>query len=489
MAPSSLLAALNTAVSIILSNWSFPSPSKFISSNDAVSAIDDKTSNARVESANVSPTCPIVFIIMPLLSSFPFVIIFAKNIAPSSLLAALNTAFSINLLTSACPSNPKSTSFKDLASATEDKTFNERFAPSLFASDVSTKFIILSTVAPSDFEIILPINAMLLLLPSTSLNIWVYIFSLIALLASELEVVRKALSSLAKFVITLATRSLLISKILSIDWPMLASSDLFKTCDKNSVFSPVELSTIKSNFCCFSILIPSLITSMSDASITPSPLASKRLPFNNFCSKFFWITFSSIELASIKSLETSTNSFFSSSVLTLSEKPVSVFVDTTCSVSNKVFTLPADEILIVPTLPKLSSAKLTAEVPSGLFSILNLVPLIPKVILGSSIVIEPSFFFAILPDSIITDPFLTSARKIFFKPVILKSVTLNEDDFFIIMVELSLYWTVAVDSSFVTISSCNKISSYKSNNLFSPSALIAKTSSLRLTIDPIFSSE
>ena len=135
---------------------------------------------------------------------------------------------------------------------------------------------------------------------------------------------------------------------------------MFKTCDKNSVFSPVELSTIKSIFSCFSSLIVSLITSTSSVSITPSPLASKRLPFNNFSSKFFWIIFSSIELASIKSLEASTNSFFSSSVLTLSEKPVSVFVDTTCSVSNKVFTLPSDEILIIPTLPKLSSAKLTA---------------------------------------------------------------------------------------------------------------------------------
>ena len=255
------------------------------------------------------------------------------------------------------------------------------------------------------------------------------------------------------------------------------------------MFSPVELSTIKSIFSCFSSLIVFLMTSTSSVSITPSPLASKRLPFNNFSSKFFWIIFSSIELASIKSLEASTNSFFSSSVLTLSEKPVSVFVDTTCSVSNKVFTLPSDEILIIPTLPKLSSAKLTAEVPSGLFSILNLVPLIPKVILGSSITIEPLSSLAILPDSMITDPFCTSPKKIFFTPVILKSVTLNEDDFFIIMVELSLYWTVAVDSSLVTILSCNKISSYKSNNLFSPSALIAKTSFLILTIDPIFSSE
>ena len=107
------------------------------------------------------------------------------------------------------------------------------------------------------------------------------------MLASELDVVKKVLSSLARFVTTLVSKSLLDSKILSIDSPMLASSDLFKTCDKNSVFSPVELSTIKSNFCCFSSLIPSLITVISDASIIPSPLASKRLPFNNFSSRFF----------------------------------------------------------------------------------------------------------------------------------------------------------------------------------------------------------
>ena len=150
-----------------------------------------------------------------------------------------------------------------------------------------------------------------------------------------------------------------------------------------------------------------------------------------------------------------------------------MFTDTTCSVSNRVFTSPSDEIFIVPTLPKLSSAKLTSEVPSGLFSTLNLVPLTFKVMVGSSIVIEPSFFFAIVPDSIMTDPLSTLPVKISFKPVVLKSVILNEDDFFIIMVELSLYWTVAEDSSFVKISSCKKISSYKSNNLFSPSAFTA----------------
>ena len=146
-----------------------------------------------------------------------------------------------------------------------------------------------------------------------------------------------------------------------------------------------------------------------------------------------------MELASIKSLEASTSSFFSSSVLGLSEIPVSAFADTTCSVSYRVFNLPSDEIFIVPTLPKLSSAKLTSEMPSGIFTILNLVPFMSNVILGSSITIDPLSFFAILPDSMMTDPFLTLPKKISFKPEILNSVTLNEDDFFIIMVELSLY--------------------------------------------------
>ena len=194
-------------------------------------------------------------------------------------------------------------------------------------------------------------------------------------------------------------------------------------------------------------------------------------------------------LASIKSLETSNSSCFSSSVFCLSEIPVSVLIETTCSVSKRVFTSPSDAIFIVPTLPKLSSAKLTSEVPSGLFSMLNLVPLTFKVMAGSSIIIEPSSFFAILPDSTITDPFSTLPLKISFKPIILKSVTLNEEEFFIITVELSLYWTVIEERLFVKISSCKNISSYNSNNLFSPSLLIANTSFLIVTTEPIFSSE
>ena len=47
------------------------------------------------------------------------------------------------------------------------------------------------------------------------------------------------------------------------------------------------------------------------------------------------------------------------------------------------------EMLTEPTFPKLSSAKLTLNVPSDSFSILNLVPLIPIVIPGVLTSIDP----------------------------------------------------------------------------------------------------
>ena len=95
----------------------------------------------------------------------------AKYNAPSSLFAALKTASSISLSISTCSSVPKSSSFDDWASTKDDKTFKERFAPSLLVSKISITFTILSTVSESDFEIILPINA--ILLSSESSNICV----------------------------------------------------------------------------------------------------------------------------------------------------------------------------------------------------------------------------------------------------------------------------------------------------------------------------
>ena len=95
--------------------------------------------------------------------------------------------------------------------------------------------------------------------------------------------------------------------------------------------------------------------------------------------------------------------------------------------------------MIVPTLPKLSSDKPTSLVPSGLVFILNLVPLISKIIVGNCISIEPFGALAIFPDSIITLPLLTIAKNFFFDPEKTNSVIVNEDEDLIITVELSSY--------------------------------------------------
>ena len=267
------------------------------------------------------------------------------------------------------------------------------------------------------------------------------------------------LSWLDKFVITLTIKLLLSLKILSIDWPMFASSDLFKIFDKNSVLSLVEFSTINFNFSFFSVIIISLISSTSDKSKMPSLFASKRVPLINFSSNCVWTLFSSIRFASTKLFETSISSFFSSSVLALSEIPVSVFIDTTCSVSNKVLITSPDETLIVPTLPKLSSDKPTSVFPLGSTFILNLVPLTPRVIVGVWITIDPPWVLAIFPDSIIAKPFLIIPKNFFFVIEKAKSVIESEDVGLIITVEESSYWIVIDEKLSVTISSNRKISS------------------------------
>ena len=470
---SLLLLTVATAPSINLLTWLCFSSSKFIEFSNLTSATDDKICNEKFESRLFTAINEILSTMIPIVSTSDFVIILANIIEFSWLLPPAAIALSINLLTWICFSLSKVIEFSNLASVIEDKTCKETFEFSLLASDRVIKLTIFSDVVESDLEIISPIKFRLILSSLGFSNIWLYIFSLITLFTSNSEVVINRLLLFARSVITPKTNSLFVSKILSIDCPILISSELFKTSDKNSVFSPVELSTIKSNFSCLSIFIFSLIISTSNKSILPSLLASKRFPFKSFSSSFFWIKFSSIELASTKSSEALIISFFSSSVLGLSEIPVSKFTDITCSGLNNVFSLPPDEILIVPTFPKLSSAKLTSEVPSILLLILNLVPLISNFIWGSSITIEPLSFFAILPDSIITDPLSTLPKKMSLRPFILNSITLNEEDFLIITVELSLYWTVVEDISSVRISSCNKISSYRSNNRFSPSILMA----------------
>ena len=127
--------------------------------------------------------------------------------APSSLSAALNTACSIILSYCSCPSYPKSMSSNDSPlSAIDDKTSNARVESALVSPTVWIVSIIKPTLSASDFANILPMTAMLLFSSSVSFNIWVNIFSLMALLASTLDVVRNVLSSLDKLVITLATK-------------------------------------------------------------------------------------------------------------------------------------------------------------------------------------------------------------------------------------------------------------------------------------------
>ena len=142
-----------------------------------------------------------------------------------------------------------------------------------------------------------------------------------------------------------------------------------------------------------------------------------------------------MELALIKSSETSINSFFSSSVLGLSEISLLVSTEITWSGSNKVLITSPVEIFIVPTLPKLSSDKPTSVVPLESTFILNLVPLTLRVIVGVSIVIDPIGFLAIFPDSIIAIPFLIIPKNFFFVIEKAKSVIESEDFGLIIAVE------------------------------------------------------
>ena len=92
-------------------------------------------------------------------------------------------------------------------------------------------------------------------------------------------------------------------------------------------------------------------------------------------------------------------------------------------------------MFIDPILPKLSFAKLTSEVPSGLIFTLSLVPFMSRDIVGSSIIIDPLSCFEIFPDSIMTDPKSTFPKKILSKPKISNSITSKEDDSFTIIVE------------------------------------------------------
>ena len=214
----------------------------------------------------------------------------------------------------------------------------------------------------SDFVIILLINSIFLdffSVCSLPLNSWVKIFSLISLFSSESEDVINLLFALDKLVKTAVTKSFLVSKILSIDCPTFFSSDSFKTFDKKLILSSLLFSTIKSIVSSLVTTILSLITFTSNRSIWPSLFISIMSPLISCDSRVFWISSSLIILTSIKSCVTSSRSSFSISVWSLSTI-WSELTEITCFGSKSVLTVPAEETLIVPTLPKLSSDKPTS---------------------------------------------------------------------------------------------------------------------------------
>ena len=294
-----------------------------------------------------------------MVSTFDLVITFAIKAEFSALLfaAAEATASSINLLTWVCSSFSNVVPSSDWLSATEDKICNDRLEFVSEALEVLTIFTILSMDLISDFVIILLINSIFLdffSVGSLPLNSWVKIFSLISLFFSESEDVINLLPVLDKPVRIPVTRSFFVSKILSIDCPTFFSSDSFKTFDRKLILSSSLFSTIKSMVSCLLVIIFSLITSTSNRSIWPSLFISIIFPLINWNSRFCWMSSSLIILTLTKSCSTSSNSFFSLSVWTLSVIR-SKSTEITCFGSKSVLTPPAEETLIVPTLPKLSS--------------------------------------------------------------------------------------------------------------------------------------
>ena len=343
-----------------------------------------------------------------------------------------------------------------------------------------------ATVASSDFAItLLKIAADLSVSFETIVS---KIFSFIRPAPSEVDVVRNLLSLSDKFSTTPSTRLSLSSMIFSITSPVLFSSDWLITSDKNSVFSSLEFSTIKSIFSFFWVVICSFTTSTSPSSTTPSLLASWSLPFASFSWSCCVNSFSSILETFINVSLTDFNSSFSSIDCSRCATSFVSVTSTTWSVEIRFVVCPSDEISICPTFPKLSSESATSEFPLGLILALNLVPLIPRDMLDKSISISPFEFFAIAPDSIIILPLPTFAWKVFFAPEFSNSLTLREVNSLMTIVVLSSNCNVAEELSPIRISSFKNISSKTSKTLSSPSSVIAITSPVISVIDPIFTS-
>ena len=293
---------------------------------------------------------------------------------------------------------------------------------------------------------------------------------MISLLDSLFEVVINVLSASDKSETKIAIKSFLVSKISLIDSPMLPSSEAFKTSARKATLVSSLFSVMKVIFSCLLDLIVCFKISISDKSSFPSLLASCKLPWINWSSKFFWIIFSSILLDWINSSVASSNTLVSDSVASLSTISLSWSADNTCLGSKRVFRLPSEETLSEPTFPKLSLAKLTVDFPFNSLVILNLVPLTSKIKFSVTTFIEPLSIFAITPDSIIAPPFLIFKKnELTSTSDKINSSTIIEDDFCSNMDVLSLKSIVAVAFSFVKTSSSVKIESYKFNWICSPS--------------------
>ena len=172
-----LLLAFATALTINLLTCVCALVSKDLLFTKLLSATDDSTCKERLE-------LPLIFV--PILdfwlstvwilttnilivSGSDLVITFANIAESPSLLPAFATALSINKLTWLWAPVSKEVELNALASATDDKTWSDKFELASFVSDNETIFIIFSTVSPSDLDIIFPIVSIL----SKSFNIWV----------------------------------------------------------------------------------------------------------------------------------------------------------------------------------------------------------------------------------------------------------------------------------------------------------------------------
>ena len=312
------------------------------------------------------------------------------------------------------------------------------------------------------------------------------IFSLIKPAPSDVVVVKNLLSLSDRFSTTPSTRLSWVSIIFSITSPVFFSSDWLITSDKNSVFSSLEFSTIKSIFCFFSFAISSLTNWISVSSIIPSLFASWSFPSSNFFCNCISISVSSIFDDLIKISLTVFS--FSFSWLVFSLEAISLVSDTSITWSGDVMldVCPAEETSNSPTLPKLSSANEISDLPSDFKLISTLVPLSPNEEVSISTNISPLLFLAIDPDSIVILPFNNLALIFGFFFEFSNSFTFNDVSSFIIIAVLSSNWIVAEEPSVTNISSFKKIGSWINKSLSSNVSLITTIVPFSSVTDPIF---